>query len=116
MSQLSLIVGSSMLARSAEAAVELGALVLFCGWFKWAIYRLTSSCLVWVSSLSSTSPFSVSGPFHHFLSDHCGHSDHGRRACPQDNVSRLGFDICRGAISPYVVSLRPAGLSTRHVV
>jgi GxxExxY protein len=43
----------------AEAVAEPGASALSCGWFKWEICKLTSSCLVSASSLSSTSPFST---------------------------------------------------------
>src|SRR5438093_12845764 len=48
-----------MLAQWAEAAVERGASALCCGSFKWEICKATYSCLVWVLSQSSTSPFAV---------------------------------------------------------
>ncbi len=60
MCQPSLIDGSSTLAPLAEAVAEPGASALSCGWFKWDICKLTCSCLVSGSSLSSTSPFSAS--------------------------------------------------------
>ncbi len=60
MCQPSLIDGSSTLAPLAEAVAEPGASALSCGWFKWEICKLTCSCLVSGSSLSSTSPFSAS--------------------------------------------------------
>src|SRR5438093_13169325 len=74
------------------------------------------SCLAWVSSRSSTSLFSANGSFYHFLPHHRGHLDHGWRAWAQDGVSRVGFDVCRGAVSPCVFWLRPTRFSTRHVV
>src|SRR5437660_11378130 len=102
--------------RWAGAVVGPGASALSCGWFKWEICKPTCSCLVWVSLPSSISPFSANGPFYHFLSDHCGLLDHGWRACAQDGVSRVGFDVCRGAISPCVFWIQPTRFSTRYVV
>src|SRR6058998_1793820 len=49
-----------MQARWAEAAAERGASARSCGWFKWETCKRTCSCLVWVSLLSSISPFSAS--------------------------------------------------------
>src|SRR6266566_1924966 len=58
----------------------------------------------------------TNGSFYHFLPARSGHLNHGRRTGPQNGINRVGFDVCRGAVSPCDFWRRRTRLSTRHLI